>query len=102
MPAISFRHDRRSPARGGSASSASRVQREIKVEGGEIMRHSAARRRTHLQLDHVKLTRAKIVLGEKTETGAIERALALVVEEHRLDQLLKWVKGRMQLQRVFR
>lgn len=65
------------------------------------MRHSAARRRTHLQLDHVKLTRAKAVLGAKTETEAIERALALVVEEHTLDQLLKWMKGRMQLRRVF-
>ncbi|MFO0776511.1 MAG: hypothetical protein U0223_02765 [Nitrospira sp.] len=44
----------------------------------------------------------KTVFGTKTETEAIERALALVVEEHRLDQLLKWVKGRMQLRRVFR
>ena len=66
------------------------------------MRHRAARRHEHLQLDHAKLTRAKAVLGAKTETEAIERALALVVEEHTLDQLLKWVKGRMQLRRVFR
>ena len=44
----------------------------------------------------------KTVLGAKTETEAIERALTLVVEEHTLDQLLKWVKGRMQLRRVFR
>ena len=66
------------------------------------MRQRAARRHRHLQLDQAKLTRAKAVLGAKTETEAIERALALVVEEHRLDQLLKWVKGRMQLRRVFR
>lgn len=66
------------------------------------MRQRAARRHKHLQLDQAKLTRAKTVFGTKTETEAIEYALSLVVEEHRLDQLLKRVKGRMQLRRVFR
>ncbi len=66
------------------------------------MRHRAARRHEHLQLDHAKLARVKTVLGTKTETEAIERALALVVEERRLDQPLKRMKGRMQLRRVFR
>jgi hypothetical protein len=66
------------------------------------MRHRAGRRYEHLQLDHAKLTRMKTVLGTKTETEAIELALALVVEERRLEQPLKWVKGRMQLQRIFR
>lgn len=66
------------------------------------MRHRAARRREHFQLDHAKLTHVKTVLGTKTETEAIERALALVVEEHRLDQPLKRMKRHMQLRRVFR
>lgn len=66
------------------------------------MRQSAAIRHKHLQLDQAKLTRAKSVLGAKTETEAIERALALVVEEHTLDQSLKRAKGRMQLRKVFR
>jgi len=66
------------------------------------MRHRAARRHTHLQLDQAKLTRANTVLGAETETEAIEHVLALVVEEHRLDQPLKWAKGRMQVRRVFR
>ena len=68
------------------------------------MRHRAARRHKDLQLDHANLTRVKIVLGAETETKteAIKRALALVVEEHRLDQPLKRMKGRMQLRRVFR
>lgn len=65
------------------------------------MRHRAAKRHKHLQLDHAKLTRAKTVLGAKTETEAIERALALVVEEHRIDRPLKRAKGRMRLRRVF-
>ena len=71
-------------------------------ELGGTMRHSAAIRHKHLQLDQGKLTRAKAVLGAKTETEAIERALALVVEEHTLDQPLKRAKGRMQLRKVFR
>ena len=66
------------------------------------MSNAAARRHKHLQLDQAKLTRAKTVLGAKTETEAIERALTLVVDEHELDQPLKRAKGRMQLRKVFR
>ncbi len=66
------------------------------------MRQRAARRHKHLQLDHAKLTRVKTVLGTKAETETIERALALVVEERRLDQPLKRMKRHMQLQRVYR
>lgn len=66
------------------------------------MRNTAAIRHKHLQLDQDKLTRAKTVLGAKTETETIERALALVVDEHELDKPLKRAKGRMQLRKVFR
>jgi hypothetical protein len=66
------------------------------------MGQAAAIRHKHLQLDQVKLTRAKTVLGAKTETEAIERALTLVVDEHELDQSLKRVKGRLKLRKVFR
>jgi hypothetical protein len=66
------------------------------------MRHRAASRHTHLQLDQENLTRAKSVLGAKAETEAIERARALVVKEHTLDQLLKRTKGGMQLRKAFR
>lgn len=66
------------------------------------MRNTAAIRHKHLQLDQDKLTRAKSVLGVKTETEAIERALTLVVNEHEIDKPLKRAKGRMQLRKVFR
>lgn len=65
------------------------------------MRHRAAGRHTHLQLDQENLTCAKSVLDAKAETEAIERAPALVVKEHTLDQLLKRTKGGMQLQKAF-
>ena len=66
------------------------------------MRNTVAIRHKHLQLDQDKLTRAKSVLGAKTETEAIERALTLVVDEHEIDKPLKRAKGRMQLRKVFR
>jgi hypothetical protein len=66
------------------------------------MRYRAAIRHKHRQLDQAKLTRAKTVLGAKTETEAIERTLMLVEEEHELDEPLRWAKGCMQLQKVFR
>lgn len=65
------------------------------------MSDTAAIRHKHLQLDQGKLTRAKSVLGAKTETEAIERALTLVVDEHEIDKCLKRGKGRMQLRKVF-
>ena len=66
------------------------------------MSNAATIRHKHLQLDQDKLTRAKSVLGAKTETEAIERALTLVVDEHEIDKPLKRAKGRMQLRKVFR
>jgi hypothetical protein len=65
------------------------------------MKHRVAKRHKHLQLDQVKLTRVKTVLGAKIEAEAIERALALVVKEHRLDRPLKRAKGCMRLRKVF-
>jgi hypothetical protein len=66
------------------------------------MRRTTAVRHKHIQIDQDKLDRAKSVLGAKTETETIERALTLVVDEHELDKPLKRVKGRMRLRKVFR
>lgn len=66
------------------------------------MRRTTAVRHKHLQIDQDKLDRAKSVLGAKTETETIERALTLIVDEYELDKPLKRVKGRMRLRKVFR
>jgi hypothetical protein len=66
------------------------------VMGAAVLRHK------HLQLDQRKLDRAKCVLGAKTETEAIERALTLVVDETELDKALKLAKGRTRIRKVFR
>ncbi len=54
------------------------------------------------QLDQGKLNRAKSVLGAKTETEAVDRALDLVVAEAEVDKVLRGAKGRARLRKVFR
>ncbi len=65
------------------------------------MRHGSWRHK-HFQLDQGKLNRAKSVLGAKTETEAVDRALDLVVAEAKLDKALKGAKGRARIRKVFR
>ena len=60
-----------------------------------MMRHK------HLQLDQQKLDRVKAVLGVKTETEALDRALTLVLDETELNRALKASKGRPTLQALF-
>jgi hypothetical protein len=61
-----------------------------------------ALRHKHLQLDQRKLNRVKAVLGAKTETEALDRALDLVVTEADLDTALRKARGKGHLRKVFR
>lgn len=61
-----------------------------------------ALRHKHLQLDQRKLNRVKAVLGAKTETEALDRALDLVVIEADLDTALRKARGKGRLRKVFR
>jgi len=56
----------------------------------------------HVQLDQEKLDRAKRVLGAKTETEALNRALDVVVSEAEVDTALKKARRRGRLRKVFR
>src|SRR5262249_1397974 len=56
----------------------------------------------HVQLDQFNLTPANDVLGAKTESEAIDRALSFVVDESELNQVLKRSKGRTRIRKVFR
>jgi hypothetical protein len=47
---------------------------------------SSARKNKHLVLDQVKLKKAQKVLGAKTETETIERALEQVINEAEKDR----------------
>lgn len=50
-------------------------------------------KRKNLYLDQSKIGKAKRILGAKTETEAINKALDLVVFEHEILASLKKVKG---------
>ena len=57
-------------------------------------------RHKHVQLDQRKLDRARRVLGAKTETETLERALDLVVTEADIDGVLRAARGKGTLRRA--
>ncbi len=59
-------------------------------------------RHKHVQLDQAKLDRARRILGAKTETEALDRALHVVVSEAAIDKALKKVRGKGHIRKVFR
>ena len=62
---------------------------------------SAIIRHKHLRLDQRKLDRARRVLGVRTDTETLERALDLILAEERTRQVLRSVGGEGRLRRVF-
>jgi hypothetical protein len=67
---------------------------------------ASARKSKHLVLNQAKLTKAQRVLGAKTETETIERALEQIISEAAKDRRLwvateKLVKSGIQIKDVF-
>lgn len=67
---------------------------------------SSARKNKHLILDQAKLKKAQKVLGAKTETETIERALAQVISEAEKDRRAwaateKLIRSGIQIKDVF-
>ena len=63
---------------------------------------TASLRHKHLRLDQGKLNRARRILGAKTETETLERALDLVVSEAEIDTTLRKARGKGRIRKVFR
>jgi Arc/MetJ family transcription regulator len=63
---------------------------------------SSSLRHKHVQLDQHKLNRALRVLGVKTETEALDRALSVVVSEDKIDTALRKARGKGRIRKVFR
>ena len=59
-------------------------------------------RHKHLQLDQGKLDRARRILGAKTETEALDRALSIVLSEADIDTTLRKIRGKGRIRKVFR
>lgn len=62
---------------------------------------AASLRHKHLQLDQEKLDRARRILGAKTETEALDRALSIVVSEAEINKALAKVRGKGRIRKVF-
>ena len=59
-------------------------------------------RHKHVQLDQRKLNRALLILGAKTETEALDRALSVVVNEDKIDTALRKARGKGRIRKVFK
>jgi len=53
-------------------------------------------------LDQRKLNKVRRILGVRTETEALDRALNIVVSEADIDTALRKVRGRGRIRKVFR
>ena len=63
---------------------------------------TSALRHKHVQLDQAKLDRARNILGARTETEALDRALDIVVTEAEVNAALRKARGRGRIRKVFR
>ena len=68
---------------------------------GGVMKTSSLRHK-HVQLDQRKLNRALRILGARTETEALDRALSVVVSEDKIDTALRKARGKGRIRKVFR
>ena len=65
------------------------------------MAATTAFRHKRLRIDQLKLDEARRVLGAETETETLDRALAVVVSEARIDAALRRLRGNGKLKKVF-
>lgn len=56
----------------------------------------------HLKLDQVKVDKVKEIFRAVTEREAIERALDLIIAEDDIDALLKAIRGRGTIKKIFK
>jgi hypothetical protein len=59
-------------------------------------------RHKHVRIDQTKLDRAKKALDAKTDTETLDRALSIVVAEDEINAMLRRLKGKVKLAKVFR
>jgi hypothetical protein len=65
------------------------------------MAATTAFRHKHLRIDQLKLDEARRVLEAETETETLDRALAVVVSEARIDAALRRLGSKVRLKKVF-
>jgi len=63
---------------------------------------SPALRHKHVRIDQTKLEKARKVLDARTDTETLDRALSVIVNEADIDAVLRRIRGRGNLKKVFR
>jgi hypothetical protein len=58
-------------------------------------------RHKHVRIDQRKLDRARRILEAETETETLDRALGVVVAEAEIDAVLRRVRARAGIEKVF-
>jgi len=63
---------------------------------------SPALRHKHVRIDQTKLEKARKILDARTDTETLDRALSVIVNEADIDAVLRRIRGRGNLKKVFR
>jgi hypothetical protein len=66
------------------------------------MPRTAMLRHKHVRLDQAKLDRARKVLGARTDTETLDRALSLVTSEAEINAVVRSLGGKGRFKKVFR
>jgi hypothetical protein len=65
------------------------------------MATTPAFRHKHVRIDQAKLDKARRILAAETETETLDRALGVVVAEAEIDAVLRRVRARGTLKKIF-
>lgn len=55
----------------------------------------------HLILDQEKIDKVRKILGAKTDTDAVDKALSQVIADTEIDMVLKKLAGQLKIEKVY-
>lgn len=55
----------------------------------------------HLKLDQEKIDKVRKILGAKTDTDAVDKALSQVITDTEIDMVLKKLSGKLNISKVY-
>lgn len=55
----------------------------------------------HLKLDQEKIDKVRKILGAKTDTDAVDKALSQVIADTEIDMVLKKLAGQLKIEKIY-
>ena len=55
----------------------------------------------HLKLDQEKIDKVRKILGAKTDTDAVDKALSQVIADTEIDMVLNKLAGKLKIEKVY-